>query len=93
MGFNGERKHQKIEDPRFLYWCDRKGLLVWSEMAATYEYSDEAVRSFTQEWADIVCQHYNHPCIVTWFPFNESWEFPKYLRTGNSRHLRRRFII
>ncbi|MFD0675558.1 MULTISPECIES: glycoside hydrolase family 2 protein [unclassified Paenibacillus] len=77
MGFNGVRKHQKIEDPSFLYWCDRKGLLVWSEMAATYEYSDEAVRSFTQEWADIVCQHYNHPCIVTWVPFNESWGIPQ----------------
>lgn len=77
MGFNGVRKHQKIEDPRFLYWCDRKGLLVWSEMAATYEYSDEAVRCFTQEWADIVRQHYNHPCIVTWVPFNESWGIPQ----------------
>src|ERR1041385_2122493 len=32
MGFNGVRKHQKIEDPRFLYWCDVVGLLVWEEM-------------------------------------------------------------
>lgn len=77
MGFNGVRKHQKIEDPRFLYWCDRKGLLVWSEMAATYEFSDDAVERFTQEWAAIVRQHYNHPCIVTWVPFNESWGIPQ----------------
>ncbi|MFE5322320.1 glycoside hydrolase family 2 protein [Paenibacillus sp. NPDC056579] len=76
MGFNGVRKHQKIEDARFLYWCDRKGLLVWSEMAATYEYSDEAVSRFTKEWTDIVRQQYNHPCIVTWVPFNESWGVP-----------------
>lgn len=73
MGFNGVRKHQKLEDPRFLYWCDRKGLLVWSEMAAAYEFNAEAVRRFTKEWLDIVEQHYNHPCIVTWVPFNESW--------------------
>jgi beta-galactosidase/beta-glucuronidase len=73
MGYNGVRKHQKIEDPRFLYWCDVKGVLVWSEAAAAYEFNDEAVERFTREWLDIVQQHYNHPCIVTWVPFNESW--------------------
>ncbi|AZN43473.1 glycoside hydrolase family 2 protein [Paenibacillus albus] len=73
MGYNGVRKHQKIEDARFLYWCDVKGLLVWSEAAATYEYNDEAVDRFTREWLEIVRQQYNHPSIVTWVPFNESW--------------------
>ncbi|MDQ0060270.1 glycoside hydrolase family 2 protein [Paenibacillus harenae] len=73
MGYNGVRKHQKIEDPRFLYWCDVKGLLVWSEMAATYEFNDQAVERFTKEWMEIVQQQYNHPCIITWVPFNESW--------------------
>lgn len=76
MGFNGVRKHQKIEDERFLYWCDKKGLLVWSEMAATYEFADEAVDNFTREWLDIMQQHYNHPSIITWVPFNESWGVP-----------------
>ncbi len=79
MGFNGVRKHQKIEDDRFLYWCDKKGLLVWSEMAATYEFSDEAVENFTREWLEIMQQNYNHPCIITWVPFNESWGVPKIL--------------
>lgn len=73
MGYNGVRKHQKIEDPRFLYWCDVKGVLVWSEAAATYEFNDEAVDRFTREWLEIVQQQYNHPSIVTWVPFNESW--------------------
>lgn len=73
MGYNGVRKHQKLEDPRFLYWCDRKGLLVWSEMPSAYEFSDKAVHLFTKEWIDIVNQFYNHPSIVTWVPFNESW--------------------
>jgi len=73
MGFNGVRKHQKIEDERFLYLCDKLGLLVWSEMPATYAFSDDAVQEFTREWMEIVSQNYNHPCIVTWVPFNESW--------------------
>ena len=73
MGFNGLRKHQKIEDERFLYWCDVKGMLVWSEAAAAYQYSDYAMFEFTTEWMEIIKQNYNHPCIITWTPFNESW--------------------
>lgn len=76
MGFNGVRKHQKIEDERFLYWCDVKGMLVWSEMAAAFIYSDSAVAEYTREWLEIVRQNYNHPCIITWTPFNESWGVP-----------------
>ena len=73
LGYNGVRKHQKIEDERFLYWCDVKGLLVWSEAPAAYQFSDYAVEEFTREWMEIVRQNYNHPCIITWTPFNESW--------------------
>jgi len=76
LGFNGLRKHMKIEDERFLYWCDVKGMLVWSEMAACYSFDDEAVSIFTDEWKDVVRQNYNHPCIITWTPFNESWGVP-----------------
>jgi len=72
-GYNGVRKHQKIEDEKFLYWADVKGLLVWSEMAAAYEFNDDAVTMFTREWMEIVRQNYNHPSIITWTPFNESW--------------------
>lgn len=77
LGYNGLRKHQKVEDERFLYWCDVKGMLVWSEVPAAYRFSDEAVREFTEEWMDIVRQNYNHPSIITWTPFNESWGIPK----------------
>jgi beta-galactosidase/beta-glucuronidase len=77
LGYNGVRKHQKIEDERFLYWADVKGLLVWSEMAAAYEFNDRAVSSFTREWMEVVRQNYNHPSIITWTPFNESWGVPR----------------
>lgn len=73
MGYNGVRKHQKTEDERFLYWCDVKGLLVWSEVPAAYNFDDEAVSEFTREWMEIVKQNYSHPSIITWTPFNESW--------------------
>ncbi len=73
LGYNGLRKHQKTEDERFLYWCDVKGVLVWSEFPATYRYTSRAVDRITREWLEIVQQNYNHPSIITWAPFNESW--------------------
>jgi Glycosyl hydrolases family 2, TIM barrel domain len=76
LGFNGVRIHQKVEDPRFLYWCDRLGLYVWSEMAAAYAFSTTAVDRFVREWLEVVRRDYSHPSIVTWVPFNESWGLP-----------------
>ncbi len=76
LGFNGVRVHQKIEDPRFLYWCDRLGLLVWGEMPSAYRYTPTALRRFTTEWLEVLARDYNHPCIVMWVPFNESWGVP-----------------
>jgi beta-galactosidase/beta-glucuronidase len=73
LGFNGARKHQKVEDPRYLYWADKLGLLVWGEMANAYAYSPEYVARITAEWQEAVRRDYNHPCIVAWVPLNESW--------------------
>jgi hypothetical protein len=79
LGFNGLRIHQKVEDPRFLYWCDRLGLLVWGEMANAYVFSDESVKRLTREWMEVIERNGSHPCIVTWVPLNESWGVPNLL--------------
>ncbi len=73
MGFNGVRKHQKVEDPRFLYHADRMGFLVWGEMGTGYIYSRRLATDTMKEWMDIVERDYNHPCIIVWTPLNESW--------------------
>jgi beta-galactosidase/beta-glucuronidase len=73
MGFNGARKHQKVEDPRWLYWADVLGFLVWGEMANAYAYSPDYVRRITAEWQEVLWRDHNHPCIVAWAPMNESW--------------------
>lgn len=70
MGFNGCRKHQKVEDPVFLYWADRLGFLVWGEMANAYEFNEDYVERFSQEWVEAVKRDINHPSIVTWTPVN-----------------------
>lgn len=73
MGFNGVRKHQKVEDPRFLYHADHMGFLVWGEMASGYHYSSRLVEDTVNEWMREIERDYNHPCIVAWTPLNESW--------------------
>jgi beta-galactosidase/beta-glucuronidase len=76
MGFNGVRKHQKIESPRFLYWADRLGLLVWEEMPSAYRFSKRSVERLTEQWMEILHRDVSHPCIMAWVPFNESWGVP-----------------
>lgn len=88
MGFNGARKHQKVEDPRFLYWCDKLGLIVWGEMANAYDYSEEYVRRITKEWQEAMDRDFNHPCIAVWVPLNESWGVPNIKSTSVSGGMR-----
>jgi hypothetical protein len=76
LGFNGVRVHQKVEDPRFLYWCDRMGVMVWGEMASAFSFNTEAVNRYTREWMEVLERDYNHPSIICWVPFNESWGVP-----------------
>ena len=73
MGFNCARKHQKAEDPRYLYWADKLGLLVWAEMPSGRIFSTELVEALTSEWIDLVKRDRGHPCVMAWVPFNESW--------------------
>jgi len=86
MGFNGVRKHQKIEDPRYLYWADRLGLLVWEEMPSAYRFTPESVARVTREWTDVIRRDSSHPCIVAWVPINESWGVPNLPDNPTERH-------
>jgi beta-galactosidase/beta-glucuronidase len=76
LGFNGVRKHQKLEDPRWLYWCDRLGLLVWAEMPSPYRFTQLAVERLVSEWIEVLARDASHPCIAAWVPLNESWGVP-----------------
>ncbi len=73
LGFNCARKHQKAEDPRYLYWADRLGLLVWAEMPSGRIFSTDLVQQLTAEWGRLVRRDRGHPCVMAWVPFNESW--------------------
>lgn len=74
-GFNGARPHQKVFEERYYYWADRLGYLTWGESASWVldVNREEAARNFLSEWLEIVVRDRNHPSLVTWTPFNETW--------------------
>ena len=87
VGFNGARLHQKVFEERFLYWADKLGYLVWGEYASWgIDVSlPETARNFISEWQNIVVRDRNHPSIVTWTPFNETWypdnvQYPRFVK-------------
>jgi len=83
LGFNLARKHVKVEPDRWYYWCDKLGLLVWQDMPSGDKYiggkdpdinrSPESAKEFQQELTALIEGRGNHPCIVTWVPYNEGW--------------------
>ncbi|HEX8852397.1 MAG TPA: glycoside hydrolase family 2 TIM barrel-domain containing protein, partial [Pyrinomonadaceae bacterium] len=94
MGFNGARKHQKVEDPRWLYWADKLGYFVWGEMANAQDYSDLYVSRFTDEWQQIVARDFNHPSIIVWVPINESWGVPEiFTNRAQQEHARSMYYL
>ncbi|MFA6447859.1 MAG: sugar-binding domain-containing protein [bacterium] len=85
MGFNGARMHQKIEDPRFHFWCDALGFLLWEEMPSALCFSKVMKHEFKTQWREAIARDRNHPCIITWVPFNESWGIKSILWSESAR--------
>jgi beta-galactosidase/beta-glucuronidase len=86
MGFNGVRKHQKIECARYLYWADRLGLLVWEEMPSAYRYTTTSIERLHRQWLEVIDRDRSHPCIIAWVPLNESWGVPDLPLSPAQRH-------
>lgn len=76
-GFNGARLHQKVFEERFLYWADQLGYLVWGEQGnwGVDHSSETAIADFLPEWIEVLERDFNHPAIVGWCPFNETWDY------------------
>ena len=79
VGFNSARLHQKVFEERFHYWADKLGYITWGEAASwgADTNKDLAARNFLTEWEEVVVRDRNHPSIIIWTPFNETWERPK----------------
>ena len=77
LGFNGARLHEKIFEPRFLYWADKLGYMVWGEHANWGMDTTHlgALANFLPEWIEELERDYSHPAIIGWCPFNETWDY------------------
>ncbi|PYZ94729.1 glycoside hydrolase family 2 [Salipaludibacillus keqinensis] len=73
MGFNGLRKHQTVGTHRFLYLCDKLGLVTWAEMPSFYKFHRGSAARAYSEWQEIIQKHYNHPSTIIYTIMNESW--------------------
>ncbi|MHA2037790.1 MAG: glycoside hydrolase family 2 protein [Promethearchaeota archaeon] len=73
FGFNGLRTHQKAFDPRFLYWCDKLGVLVWGEIGNSFIFTVNSQMRLLNQFVEEISRDFNHPSIITWVPINESW--------------------
>lgn len=73
MGFNGARKHQKLEDPYFYYYAEELGFLTWCEMPSAYTFCVEEVAAITNEWQEIIKVAKNFTSNIVYVPLNESW--------------------
>ena len=89
-GFNGARLHQKVFEPRFLYHADKKGYMVWGEYSSWgIDHSDLAnIDCFEPDWLSVVKRDINHPSIIGWCPFNETWDFGPSVKRQNNELLR-----
>lgn len=86
MGFNAVRLHQKYENPRLLYWCDRLGLAVWGEAPNAYSFSVASGQALLREWQQILRRDADHPSILVWVPINESWGVPSIKNSRPQQH-------
>lgn len=84
-GFNGARLHEKVFEPRFFYYADQLGYIVWGE------YADWGIKDFNSGnafadvingWVEAVERDFNHPSIVGWCPFNETWNYHETITGG-----------
>jgi beta-galactosidase/beta-glucuronidase len=103
LGFNMARKHVKVEPDRWYYWCDKLGLLVWQDMPSGDAFiggddpdiirTPESENQYRIELGEIIKEHFNHPSVVIWVPFNEGWgqfktgEIVEYIRELDSTRL------
>ena len=73
FGFNFLRLHIKVDEPRLYYWADKLGLLFMCDIPNFGTYTEKAQARFEQTLRGNIARDYNHPSIISWCNFNETW--------------------
>ena len=87
LGFNGARLHQKVFEERFLYHADKLGYLCWGEFPTwgLHIFNYEGLAGVLPEWLEVMERDMNHPSIIGWCPFNETWNQTSEARRQDNR--------
>src|SRR5215217_8587617 len=77
VGFDLLRVHIKVDDPMLLYFADTLGILLMCDLPNFGEGGDtECGRSrYEATMRGAIERDFNHPSIVAWCLFNETWGF------------------
>ena len=76
-GFDFLRIHIKLDDPLLLYYADTMGMLLMEDFPNFGEGGDTPVgrRRFETMMIEGIERDRNHPSIIAWCLFNETWGF------------------
>jgi hypothetical protein len=76
-GFDLLRIHIKVDDPLVLYYADTMGILLMSDFPNFGEGGDTEIgrRRYETMMRRTIERDFNHPSIVAWCLFNETWGF------------------
>lgn len=76
-GFDFLRIHIKLDDPLLLYYADTMGILLMEDLPNFGEGGDTALgrRRFEAMLREGIARDWNHPSIIAWCLFNETWGF------------------
>jgi hypothetical protein len=72
-GLNSLRVHIKVEEPRFYYWADKLGVLIWYDLPNFSRYSERSRQTWEATLRGAMARDFNHPSIFCWVLFNETW--------------------
>jgi len=73
FGFNFLRIHIKVDEPRVLYWADVVGVMLMCDMPNFAHYTEESKKNWEMTLRDAIDRDINHPSIIAWCDFNETW--------------------
>lgn len=76
-GFDFLRVHIKLDDPVLLYYADTLGILLMQDFPNFGEGGDTPLgrRRFEEMMRLGIQRDFNHPAIIAWCLFNETWGF------------------
>jgi hypothetical protein len=76
-GFDFLRVHIKLDDPLLLYHADTVGMLLMQDIPNFGEGGDTPTgrRRFEEMLIEAMQRDFNHPSIIAWCIFNETWGF------------------